>query len=135
MQPAGAERYCEYPANLIRIVQRFLLGVELRLDGGLILAPVATEDFWQHGFGRTLAWGGRTLTYRMKRGQLAGTYAGTSPLSLGVRLSPDQTAALVRATVLGRSVEVGQEAGLVSITLPAASEQEPCAFELFQTAP
>jgi len=25
----GAEKYCEYPANLIRIVQRFLLGVEL----------------------------------------------------------------------------------------------------------
>lgn len=24
----GAEKYCEYPANLIRIVQRFLLGVE-----------------------------------------------------------------------------------------------------------
>ena len=33
--PAGVERYCEYPANLIRIVQRFLMGVDLRLDGSL----------------------------------------------------------------------------------------------------
>src|SRR6266550_9220198 len=35
----GAQKYCEYPANLIRIVQRFLLGVELDLDGTVVLAP------------------------------------------------------------------------------------------------
>lgn len=51
----GVTQYCEYPANLIRIVQRFLLGVDLRLDGALVLAPTVTEDFWDKGFGQTLA--------------------------------------------------------------------------------
>jgi len=134
-RPAGAEQYCEYPANLIRIVQQFLLGVDLHLDGGLTLAPVVTEDFWQRGFGQTLAWGGRKLTYRMKRDQFSGTYWGTTPLRLGVRLSTEQTATQVRASVHGRQAEVGQQAGLVFVTLPAASEQEPCAFELRKDAP
>lgn len=99
------------------------------------MAPVVTEDFWQRGFGQTLAWGGRKLTYRMKRDQFSGTYWGTTPLRLGVRLSPEQTATQVRASVQGRLAEVGQEAGLVFVTLPAASEQEPCAFELLKEAP
>jgi hypothetical protein len=134
MQPAGAERYCEYPANLIRIVQQFLLGVDLRLDGALVLAPVATEEFWQRGFGQTLAWGGRKLTYRMQRDHVTGTYWGTTPLRLGVRLSADPSAAPVRASVQGRSAEVTQEAGLVFVTVAAASEQEPCRFELARGA-
>jgi len=135
VQPAGAERYCEYPANLIRIVQQFLLGVDLRLDGSVVLTPVVTEDFWQRGFGQTLAWGGRTLTYRMKRGRITGTYSGTTPLRLGVRLSPEQAAAPVHALVQGQATEAAQEAGLVFVTLPAASEQEPCRFELLRKAP
>ena len=32
------------------------------------LSTVVTEDFWQRGFGQTIAWGGRKLTYRMQRG-------------------------------------------------------------------
>jgi hypothetical protein len=134
-QPAGAERYCEYPANLIRIVQQSVLGVDLRLDGSLVLAPVATEEFWQQGFGQTLAWGGRKLTYRMQRDGMSGAYWGTTALRLGVRLAPDQTAAQVRAFVQGRPADVGQEAGLVFVTLPAAPEQEPCRFELVPKAP
>ena len=39
---AGAEKYCRYGANLIRIIQRFLLGVDLRRDGSVVLAPTAT---------------------------------------------------------------------------------------------
>ena len=54
----GAEKYCEYPANLIRIVQRFLLGVEFGLDGTLSIAPVAPDDFWRSGFGQTLTCAG-----------------------------------------------------------------------------
>ncbi|HCT70246.1 MAG TPA: hypothetical protein DF409_03510, partial [Bacteroidales bacterium] len=33
----GAEKYCEYPANLIRIVQKFVLGHEYGLDGTLYI--------------------------------------------------------------------------------------------------
>jgi len=85
LHPAGARRYCEYPANLIRIVQRFLLGVEHGLDGTLTLAPVAPESFWESGFGQTLSWCGRTLTYRTERGTICGSYGGAAPQRLAVR--------------------------------------------------
>ena len=52
--PAGAEKYCEYPANFIRIVNRFLLGIEFRLDGSILLAPNVTPAFWSQGFGHVL---------------------------------------------------------------------------------
>ncbi|HQH73568.1 MAG TPA: hypothetical protein PK360_15950, partial [bacterium] len=61
----GAEKYCEYPANLIRIVQRFLLGTDLRLDGTLVLAPTVPVEYWRLGFGQTLAWLDRRLQYKM----------------------------------------------------------------------
>lgn len=72
----GAEKYCEYPANLIRIVQRFLLGVELGLDGVVTLAPTATAEFQERGFGQRLAWRDRALDYRMRRGVVTGKYTG-----------------------------------------------------------
>ena len=79
----GAEKYCEYPANLIRIVQRFLFGVEFGLDGSLELTPTAPAEFWERGFGQTMMWQGRTLAYRMQRGTISGTYAGPDALVVG----------------------------------------------------
>lgn len=84
----GAEKYCEYPANLIRIVQRFVLGVELRTDGTLALGPAATEEYWTQGFGQTLEWRDRVLEYRFEAGRLSGRYRGPSPLALNVRRAP-----------------------------------------------
>ncbi|MBI5282409.1 MAG: hypothetical protein HY858_12060 [Candidatus Solibacter usitatus] len=83
----GASKYCEYPANLIRIVQRFLLGVTLHLDGALTLAPTVTAAFLKDGFGQTLSWAGRTLSYRFHSGRLTGAWSGPAPLRLSVRLN------------------------------------------------
>jgi hypothetical protein len=83
----GAQKYCEYPANLIRIVERFLLGVELRLDGAVTLAPTAPVEFWERGFGQALRWRGRVLDYRMHRERVSGTYSGLAPQLLQVRLA------------------------------------------------
>ena len=83
----GAAKYCEYPANLIRIVERFLLGVELRLDGSITLAPTVPAEFWERGFGQILRWRGRVLDYRMHRERVSGTYSGLSPQLLQVRLA------------------------------------------------
>jgi len=80
----GVEKYCEYPANLIRIVQRFLLGVELAIDGSLVLSPVVTAGFEQRGFGQRLAWRGRILDYRIRKGHISGTYHGDTPLLLRI---------------------------------------------------
>jgi len=132
--PAGAEKYCEYPANLIRIIQRFLLGVDLRRDGSIVLAPTATDDFHRQGFGQTLAWRDRDLRYHFQGGRVTGTYAGPSPQRLAVRLSTDQTPAPARATIDGRASELLSQEGLIFVTLPAASAKEPCAFEIAQAA-
>jgi len=121
----GAEKYCEYPANLIRIVQRFLLGVDLRLDGSVALAPTAPAEFWQRGFGQTLSWRGRILEYRMTRDRMAGSYAGGSPQSLAVRFG---VSGRVRARLNGRSVPCENDDGMYRVTLPASSENRPCRF-------
>ena len=75
-RPAGPNTYCEYPANLIRIVQRFLYGVDFGLDGSVRLAPVAPERFWKAGFGQRLRWRGSELNYRMDTAGVHGTYTG-----------------------------------------------------------
>ena len=131
--PAGAEKYCEYPANLIRIVQRFLLGSDLLRDGSIALAPTATEEFWQHGFGQTLTWRDRSLRYHFQRGRVTGTYAGGSPQHLAVRLSTVQTPARIRATIDGRTARSDLKEGLIFVVLPTASAKEPCPFEIVQT--
>ena len=82
----GAQKYCEYPANLIRIVQRFLFGVDLRLDGSLVLAPTVTREFQERGLGQKLEWRGRTLEYRVEGGRVAGTYLGEEPQYLEIRM-------------------------------------------------
>ncbi len=127
---AGAEKYCEYPANLIRIVQRFLFGVEFRRDGSIVLAPTATDDFWQEGFGQTLSWRKRSLAYRFERGGVSGTYAGGSPQRLAVRLP--EAGAPVRVMIKGNDSRFALEEGLIAVEVPAASVATPCRFEIFR---
>jgi len=135
VKAAGPNTYCEYPANLIRIVQRFLLGVDMELDGSIVLAPAATEDWWRRGFGQRLEWRGRSLRYEMKDGGITGTYDGDGPQELGVRLPPSGAArAAVRAAINGRPAVARSENGLAFITLPAASKSRPCRFEMGREA-
>ncbi len=82
----GARKYCEYPANLIRVVQRYLHGVELELDGTLTLEPVAPAEYWARGFGQRLEWRGRVLEYRFSGKGVAGTYQGDGPQQVAVRI-------------------------------------------------
>jgi len=135
----GPNTYCEYPANYIRIMQRFLLGVDLRLDGSVFLAPVVTDSFWNEGFGQTLRWRGRTLTYRMWRDGIEGTYSGPAPQVVGVRLPPDSLHAgwstsytghpAPEAVVLPR--ESGQAPGrVVRIVVPPPPRGEASTFRV-----
>ena len=128
--PHGLAKYCEYPANLIRIVQRFLLGVEFGLDGTLTLAPTAPEEFWKAGFGQTLTWRERTLVYRMQRGRMSGDYSGKTPQRLCVKLSTPIEKAAVKVILDGRSSEAALEGGAVVVLLPAAPAERPCRFEI-----
>ncbi|NUQ61653.1 MAG: hypothetical protein HUU20_04140 [Pirellulales bacterium] len=128
--PAGAEKYCEYPANLIRVVQRFLFGVDLRLDGSLVLMPTATAEYWDRGFGQTLVGSNRTLTYRMQRTRTEGTYQGAAPLRLGLRFPPNVAPIPERILINGQPAEIVREQDLIFLVLPAALQQAPCQFEV-----
>ena len=127
---AGPNTYCEYPANLIRIVQRFLLGVEMKLDGSVVLAPTVTWNWWQEGFGQTLRWHGRVLRYEMKADSISGTYQGDGPQKLGVWLQGLTAQTEIHATIEGRPAEAKLTEGLISITLPAAPSWDPRRFEI-----
>jgi len=128
--PAGPNTYCEYPANFIRVVQRFLLGVDLRLDGSIVLAPLAVDSFWEEGFGQRLQLPHRGLEYRFDRSGLSGTYWGEQPLRLGVRLqATDGKTVNADAVTVTPSQPIVQEGELLFIQLPAAKENTPSRFQ------
>ncbi|MFA6483704.1 MAG: hypothetical protein WCW62_14075 [Bacteroidales bacterium] len=128
----GAEKYCEYPANLIRIIQRFLLGVEHGTDGTLYLGPNAPAEFWKAGFGQNLSWQGRRISYQMKHGQIKGEYSGQYAQPLSVRLSNPPKGKKIRATINGRPAKFKIKNGWIGITLPPATVDKPCRFEIVQ---
>lgn len=133
VRATGPDTYCEYPANLIRIVQEFLLGVDMRLDGSLVLAPTVTESFWQKGFGQAIEWGGRSLRYRMLQDRVEGTYTGNAPLRLGVQLPARRGSVEVHASIDGRRASALQQEALILITLPATDVKEFCRFEIVRS--
>ena len=130
-RPAGAEKYCEYPANLIRVVQRFLLGVEFRLDGALELAPTAPPELWDAGFGQTLCWRGQTLSYRCDRKGVTGEYRGKSAQRLCVKLAQPTETAAVQVEIDSHAAKPAVQDGFLLVDLPAAPEK-PCRFAVRQ---
>ncbi len=126
----GAKTYCEYPANLIRIVQRFLLGVEHRLDGSLMIEPLVPESYWAQGFGQRLCWNGRVLDYRMKRGEITGTYSGPETQRMSVYLDgySGNYGPETIVTINGQSVKFPMFGGYV--LLPASPADAPCTFTI-----
>lgn len=129
VKAAGPKTYCEYPANLIRIVQRFLFGVERQLDGTLVLAPVVTAAFWQQGFGQTLQWRERTLTYHMQRNRISGIYRGAAPQRLAVKPAEPLENLEVRVFIDGQPVPYLKQDGLLFLSLPPAPAN-PGRFEM-----
>jgi hypothetical protein len=125
----GAEKYCEYPANLIRITQRFLLGVEHSLDGAVVLNPTAPAVYWDASFGQTLSWRGRRLSYSMKRDRVHGEYSGLAQ-ELRIALPDPKSDDTVRAEVDGRQVDCWLEDGCIICVLPPAPEERPCRFDI-----
>jgi len=124
----GVESYTEYPANLIRIVQRFLLGLEFGLDGAVTIAPTVTADYWERGFGQVVKWRDRALDYRMQRGEMVGTYTGREQ-PLAIRFEPgNRREAAVRFN--GRSGRGRRLGEMVFVTLPESSVDHPCQFEI-----
>ncbi|HPN34348.1 MAG TPA: hypothetical protein PK843_07540 [bacterium] len=114
----GAQQYCEYPANLIRIVERFLLGVDLQLDGSLRLAPTVPDHWWIQGFGQTIGLQDWHLQYRMQQDQISGRFSGESDRTLWIRLPEHLTNKKWSAQLQGRPVKLKQVGNTLCLTLP-----------------
>ncbi len=125
-----AEKYCEYPANLIRIVQRFLFGIEHGLDGTLYIGPTAPDEFWNGGFGQTLSWQGCVLFYKMQQNHMKGEYSGQISQPLSVRMTKSLYADNIHVTINGNSETFKIKEGWINIVLPQASIMKPCRFEI-----
>lgn len=74
LKPGGPMTYCEYPANLIRITNQFLFGLDPQVDGTLRVAPRLPESWWEAGWSATLRVGAGTLTLQGGKGALSGTW-------------------------------------------------------------
>ena len=125
---AGPLTYCEYPANLIRIVQRFLLGVEFELDGSLTLGLTVPDEFPESGFGQELSWRERSISYFMRADKITGDYSGKSPQHLNLRPQPDAKLTDISVTIDGRPADIRLCDGMLSIELPSTGS--PCQFEI-----
>lgn len=128
----GAKKYNEYPSNLIRIIQRFLLGVEHGLDGTLFIGPTAPEEFWNAGFGQTLSWNGSEISYKMLHGNIKGRFSGHSRQKLSIRFDKLITPNTIRATINGSDTKFAVKNGWINIVLPAMNNGNPCDFEIAQ---
>jgi hypothetical protein len=128
----GAKKYNEYPANLIRIIQRFLLGVELGMDRTLFLTPVAPEEFWEAGFGQTLSWQDSRISYNIKTGIIQGKYSGKSVCKLSVRLKTQQSGKQFRTAINGLEDKSEIKGDTISIVLPASAAGKETSFEIRQ---
>ncbi len=122
---AGAEKYCEYPANLVRIVNEFLFGVDLQLDGAVLVAPVAPDRYWQQGFGHRWQIRGSTLELYLKRDRIELTYVGPQQQRLGLRMPGRLDASDWKPTSAGTSCPMEVVDGTLWLTLPASSAALP----------
>ncbi|MHB8971397.1 MAG: hypothetical protein ACYC3X_23345 [Pirellulaceae bacterium] len=132
--PAGAEKYCEYPANFLRIVNQFLLGIDLCLDGSVVLAPNVTDEFWDRGFGHVVRWRDAVVTYRLQRDRIAVTYSGSTAQELGVRCpaTSGNTSWKLADPATGGSIR--EQDGLLWITLPPTPADSACRIEVVRSA-
>lgn len=74
LKPGGPLTYCEYPANLIRITNQFLLGLEPGVDGTLQIAPRLPDEWWDTGWNATLRVGAGSLMLHGEKGLLTGSW-------------------------------------------------------------
>ncbi len=119
----GAKKYNEYPANLIRIMQRFVFGIQYGLEGTLEITPTAPESFWREGFGQTIVWNSAEISYIMKSDKIEGKYSGKSPQAIAVRLNKTPSLQKITAIADSKPIKVNIKNGMINCVLPASPEK------------
>jgi hypothetical protein len=128
--PAGAEKYCEYPANFVRIVNQFLLGVDLRLDGTIVLAPRVPDDYWARGFGHVVRARGALVRYHLQRDRIAISSVGPREVKLGLCLPAGAAPHAWRTVASTAGCSVQGDERILWLTLPPAAAETPCQISL-----
>jgi hypothetical protein len=88
------------------------------------------DEFWKAGFGQTLSWQGRRISYKMRSDQIKGEYSGQKSQPLSVRLAKTAEKEMIHVTMNGHSAKFNEKEGWINILLPAASLDKPCGFEI-----
>jgi hypothetical protein len=119
----GAKKYNEYPANLIRIMQRFVFGIQYGLDGTLEINPVAPASYWEKGFGQTIHWNGSAINYKIKNGKIEGQFSGSKPQALSVQLNQSPELKKIKAVADGKPLMVNIRDGMIYCVLPPSPDK------------
>ena len=115
-RPGGPMTYCEYPANLIRIVSQFLLGVLPDVEGNVRIAPRVPADWWKERWSASVHVGAGLLTLCGGEGRFTGTWKDTRERRL--LLSPPAGTSW-RGSALEQGKEMHIENGLAVCVAPA----------------
>lgn len=116
LKPGGPMTYCEYPANLIRIVNQFVLGVEPGTDGILNIAPMVPEDWWKLGWKTSLRIGAGKLSLEGQSGFFSITWQDKVERKLLLK-APAGKAWKIAGNLIGRVTQTDNQT--VSIHAPA----------------
>ena len=131
----GAEKYNEYPANLIRIIQRCLFGIEYGLDGTLYIEPTVPDEYWRIGFGQTLNMGHGMLIYKMKSDSFNGKYDGNISQPLAVAFKSSLAGKRIEVAINGEKSKYKIKNDKVYVTVPSAAKHCPCLIEIKSIRP
>ncbi len=115
LRPGGPMTYCEYPANLVRIVNQFLIGVDPRPDGVLCIAPRVPEEWWQQGWRVSTRIGAGELALEGQGDTLRGTWRDSVPRRLILAPPPGKTWSSGTFTPDGGSVISKNEASCSAV--------------------
>ena len=88
------------------------------------------EAWWEAGFGQTLRWRGRELTYHFRKGGISGTYTGKDALELSVQPPSREVGAGVHASTSDGPLEVGFEYGAIVVKLEGTDGDSVTSFEI-----
>ena len=115
-------------------MNRFLLGIDFRLDGSILLAPDVTPAFWNRGFGHVLHVRRAVIEFRLHRDGIDVTYSGSVAQRLGVRFPGNEDVASWKVTRQDAPCQISEEGGIVWLVLPSTSDASPYRFRVQRQA-
>jgi len=123
---ARTQTYAEYPANLVRICCQWLAGVDLAVDGTLVLAPCAPEEFFDNKFGLEATLLERPVKICYHRDGVTGTIGPGPAWRIYLRPGcwPRLAGVAARVEAEGKQLPVSEVGEMLTWQIPAATKPQ-----------